>query len=220
MRARVGATGLSPLVLKAHSIRAYEKIRIAHTFNKSFDKDDRFRKNATAMHFKVPYRGSVNPTPLGGMGYDLAEMQDYKRGSLTIWDCKYHLVWVTRYRYPILVGDVGQRARELLREIARSNEMTIYAGAINRDHVHMLISIPPQLSVSRAICMPLTRMHSSIDGGLADRVQRENPGRAAAEDFEPNLSRAGGHLGQAEAFDKNTNAARYGRRRHRRRLQP
>ena len=39
-----------------------------------------------------------------------------------------------------LVGDVGQRARELLREIARSNEMTIYAGAINRDHVHMVIS--------------------------------------------------------------------------------
>lgn len=78
-------------------------------------------------------------------------MQDYKRGSHTIWDCKYHLVWVTKYRYPILVGDVGQRARELLREIARSNEMTIYAGAINRDHVHMLISIPPQLSVSRAV---------------------------------------------------------------------
>ena len=45
----------------------------------------------------------------------------------------------------------GERARELLREIARANEMTIYAGAINRDHVHMLISIPPQLSVSRAV---------------------------------------------------------------------
>ena len=46
---------------------------------------------------------------------------------------------------------VGARARELLREIARTNEMTIYAGAINRDHVHMLISIPPHLSVSRAV---------------------------------------------------------------------
>ena len=33
-------------------------------------------------------------------------MQDYKRGSHTIWDCKYHLVWVTKYRYPILAGDV------------------------------------------------------------------------------------------------------------------
>jgi putative transposase len=56
-------------------------------------------------------------------------MQDYKRGSHTIWDCKYHLVWVTKYRYPILVGDVGQRAPELLGEIARSNEMTIYTGS-------------------------------------------------------------------------------------------
>jgi putative transposase len=75
-------------------------------------------------------------------------MQDPKRGSHTVWDCKYHLVWVTKYRFPILGGDVGQRARELLREIARANEMTIYAGAINRDHVHMLISIPPQMSRS------------------------------------------------------------------------
>jgi putative transposase len=78
-------------------------------------------------------------------------MQDYKRGSHTVWDCKYHLVWVTKYRYPVLAGDVRQRARELLREIARANEMTIHAGAINRDHVHMLISIPPQISVSRAV---------------------------------------------------------------------
>ena len=36
-------------------------------------------------------------------------MQDYKRGSHMIWDCKYHLVWVTKCRYPILVGDGGQR---------------------------------------------------------------------------------------------------------------
>ena len=78
-------------------------------------------------------------------------MQDYKRGSHTVWDLKYHLVWTTKYRYQVLGGDVGLRCRELLRETARSKEMTIYAGSINRDHVHMLISIPPQLSVSRAV---------------------------------------------------------------------
>jgi putative transposase len=78
-------------------------------------------------------------------------MQDYKRGSHTVWDCKYHLVWTTKYRYEILGGDIGQRCRTLLREIARAKEMQIYAGSINRDHVHMLISIPPQLSVSRAV---------------------------------------------------------------------
>ena len=78
-------------------------------------------------------------------------MEDYKRGSHTVWDCKYHLVWTTKYRYSVLGGDVGQRCRELLREIARSKELVIYAGSINRDHVHMLIGIPPYLSVSRAV---------------------------------------------------------------------
>ena len=78
-------------------------------------------------------------------------MQTAKSGSHTIWDCKYHIVGVTKYRYPVLVGDIGLRARELLREISRSHEMSIHAGAINRDHVHLLLSIPPHLSVSRAV---------------------------------------------------------------------
>jgi putative transposase len=78
-------------------------------------------------------------------------METYKRGSHTVWDCKYHVVWVTKYRYAVLSGDVGERCRELLRETARAHEIVIHAGAINRDHVHMLLSIPPRLSVSRAV---------------------------------------------------------------------
>ncbi len=78
-------------------------------------------------------------------------MRDYKAGSHTVWDCKYHLVWITKCRYPVLAGDVGLWARELLREISRSMELTIYAGAINRDHVHMLIGISSNVSVSKAV---------------------------------------------------------------------
>ena len=62
-------------------------------------------------------------------------MEAYKRGSHTVWDCKYHLVWVTKYRYPVLGGDVGVRCRELLRETARAHEIVIHAGSVNRDHV-------------------------------------------------------------------------------------
>ena len=58
---------------------------------------------------------------------------------------------MTKYRYEVLGGDVGQRCRELLRETARAHEMVVHAGSINRDHVHMLLSIPPSLSVSRAV---------------------------------------------------------------------
>ncbi len=78
-------------------------------------------------------------------------MQFNKRGSHTVWDCKYHLVWTTKYRYEVLGKDIGDRCRELLRAIAISHEIYIHAGSINRDHVHMLISIPPNLSVSRAV---------------------------------------------------------------------
>ena len=78
-------------------------------------------------------------------------MGNYKKGSHTVWDCKYHIVWTTKYRYQVLAGDVGHRCSELLREIAHSKEMTVYAGSINRDHVHMRIGIPPNLSVLKAV---------------------------------------------------------------------
>ncbi len=50
-------------------------------------------------------------------------MESYKRGGHTVWDLKYHIVWTTKYRYKVLAGDVGLRTRELLREIAQSQEM-------------------------------------------------------------------------------------------------
>ena len=60
-------------------------------------------------------------------------------------------MWVTKYRHAVLGGDVGLRCRELLRETAIAHEMVVHAGSVNRDHVHMLVSIPPSLSVSRAV---------------------------------------------------------------------
>jgi putative transposase len=54
-------------------------------------------------------------------------------------------------RHPVRGGDVRQRCRELLRETPRAHEITIHAGAVNRDQVHMLLSIPPSVSVSRAV---------------------------------------------------------------------
>ncbi len=51
-------------------------------------------------------------------------MEDYKKGAHPVWDYKYHLVWMTKSRYEVLSGDVGLRCRELLREIARSKDMT------------------------------------------------------------------------------------------------
>lgn len=76
-------------------------------------------------------------------------MEHYRTGSPSRFDLKYHFVWVTKYRKPILTGAVGVRLRDLVREICRTNEIEILQGAVSRDHVHVLLSCPPNLSPSK-----------------------------------------------------------------------
>jgi putative transposase len=69
----------------------------------------------------------------------------------SVWDCRYLVAWVTRYHYQVLVDDIGQRCYEVLRETARARELLVHAGSISKDHVRLLLSIPPTLSVFRAV---------------------------------------------------------------------
>ena len=57
---------------------------------------------------------------------------DYRYGSHTVYKIEYHLVWVTKYRYKALVGDVGQRVRELVRQTCEAFEIRIIRGGEQR----------------------------------------------------------------------------------------
>ncbi|MBE8167271.1 MAG: IS200/IS605 family transposase, partial [Shewanella sp.] len=72
----------------------------------------------------------------------------YRHGSHTKYNIEYHFVWVTKYRYKVLKGDVGFRVRELVRQTCEFLEIEILKGVISKDHVHLLISAPPNWSVS------------------------------------------------------------------------
>ena len=73
---------------------------------------------------------------------------DYRYGSHTVYKIEYHLVWVTKYRYKVVIGDVGQRVRELIRQTCEAFEIRIIKGVVSQDQVHILVSAPPELSVS------------------------------------------------------------------------
>ena len=75
-------------------------------------------------------------------------MKNYRKTSHSVYDIKYHLVWITKYRKPVLVGDTAERLRDLIREICRSMDIEILKGHISKDHVHLLVSVPPYHSVS------------------------------------------------------------------------
>ena len=57
-------------------------------------------------------------------------MAEYCRGTHAVFDIKYHLVWITKYRYKILRGRVAERGRDLLRQICQAREVVIKRGAI------------------------------------------------------------------------------------------
>jgi putative transposase len=68
-----------------------------------------------------------------------------------VWDIKYHLVWITKYRYKVLRGEVAERARDLLRQICAAREVKILRGAVSPDHIHMLVVAPPQLAPAKLV---------------------------------------------------------------------
>ena len=76
-------------------------------------------------------------------------MEHYRKSSHSRFDIKYHFVWVTKYRKRILTGVVAVRLRDLVREICRTEDIEILQGAVSSDHVHVLLSCPPNLSPSR-----------------------------------------------------------------------
>jgi len=75
-------------------------------------------------------------------------MLDYRHSSHTISRLTTHIVWVTKYRYPVLQGDVQHRCRDLLVQICDSENVQILKGVVSKDHVHMHVEYPPSLSVS------------------------------------------------------------------------
>ena len=76
-------------------------------------------------------------------------MGTYRKTPHSTFLIELHLVWITKYRKKVLVGDIPLRTRNLLREICEKNDVHIISGHVARDHVHMFVSIPPRLSVSK-----------------------------------------------------------------------
>jgi putative transposase len=78
-------------------------------------------------------------------------MDDFRKSSHTVSWLSVHIVWVTKYRYHVLKGDVQIRCRDLLVQICNSENVKIIKGVVSKDHVHMHIEYPPSLSISNLV---------------------------------------------------------------------
>jgi putative transposase len=93
----------------------------------------------------------------------------YRSLSHTKWECKYHIVWIPKYRKKRLFVELRQELGPVLRELASHKESEILEGRLLADHVHMLISIPPKYAVSQVV--------GYIKGKSAIHIARNYMGR-------------------------------------------
>jgi putative transposase len=78
-------------------------------------------------------------------------VNNYESLSHSVWDCKYQVVWIPKYRKKVLFGQLRVHMGEILRELARQKESRVVEGHFMPDHVHMLISISLKYAVASVV---------------------------------------------------------------------
>ena len=91
----------------------------------------------------------------------------YSTGSHTTYYHRYHVVWATKYRYKVLEGAMRERIRVIIMQACSEMGVHIVKGVLAKDHVHMFISVPPQIALSKVM--------QQIKGRSSRRVQMEFP---------------------------------------------
>lgn len=92
---------------------------------------------------------------------------NYSKSSHTTYHNRYHLVWITKYRFNVLDKKIKIRVREITRQICRQLGVSIISGVLSSNHVHMFVNIPPKLSVSEFM--------RRVKGATSCKIQREYP---------------------------------------------
>ena len=93
---------------------------------------------------------------------------EYRHGAHAVYDIKYHLIWITKYRYKVLEGRVAERARELIRQICQAREVVIIRGAVSPDHIPMLVSAFYFVLLARSFLLIHASAHP-VHGGENNR---------------------------------------------------
>ena len=94
-------------------------------------------------------------------------MSRFHKLSHAIWHCQYHLVWVPKYRYRILQGAVGREVSTCIHVFTQQKECEVVELNVQVDHVHLLVLVPPKVSISELM--------GTLKGRSAIRVFKQFP---------------------------------------------
>lgn len=96
-------------------------------------------------------------------------MTEYKSLNHTTWECKYHVVFIPKYRKKALYGELRRHLGDVFRKLAEQKESRVEEGHLMPDHVHMMLSIPPKHAVSQVVGFIKGKSAIHIARSFADR---------------------------------------------------
>ncbi len=76
-------------------------------------------------------------------------MKYERKTSHSVYDHKYHLCWIAKYRFQVLKGKIAYRTKDLIKQICKENDVEILQGHVRPEHIHLVVSVPPHLSISK-----------------------------------------------------------------------
>lgn len=98
-------------------------------------------------------------------------MSDRQSLNHSAWECKYHIVWIPKYRKKTIYVELRQYLGDVFRDLARQKECAILEGHLMSDHVHMLISILPKYSVAQVVGFIKGKSALSIARNYGGRIK-------------------------------------------------
>ena len=96
-------------------------------------------------------------------------MREWQSQSHVRWYCRYHVVWVPKYRKRAIFGEMRRGVGRIVRELCQRHGVELVEGHALSDHVHVLLGIPPKVSVANTV--------GFLKGKSAIRIHREYLGR-------------------------------------------
>ena len=94
-------------------------------------------------------------------------MTKHTHWNHTVYHHRYHLVWITKYRYKVLTGKIGERVRDIISQVSDEMNVKVINGVVSAEHIHLFVSIPPHVTVSNYI--------QKAKGRSSRKIQQEFP---------------------------------------------
>ena len=103
-------------------------------------------------------------------------MREWQSLSHVKWECKYHVVIVPKYRRKVIFGNIRRQIGQILRQLCRQKGVDLVEGNATRDHIHLVLSVPPKYSIAMLIgylkgksAIQIHRQHAGVKRGFTGK---------------------------------------------------